>query len=193
MLREARRMLSEQFLEALTFAAELHNGQVRKGTAVPYVTHLMSVCALVLEDGGSETEAIAALLHDAVEDQGGAPTRERIREKFGAAVVEIVDGCTDAETIPKPPWRERKARYLAHLRTAPPSVVRVSLADKVHNARSVAMDLRRHGLSVFDRFKGGREGTLWYYRAVLEAVAEESWLRGELTRTVEEIERLISA
>ena len=192
-MAKAGRMLTPRFIDALTFAAELHKEQMRKGTTVPYVSHLMSVCALVLEDGGNETEAIAALLHDAVEDQGGAATREKIRERFGDEVTAIVDGCTDAETIPKPPWRERKERYIEHLRSAAAPVVRVSLADKLHNARSVLMDLRRHGPSVWDRFKGGRDGTMWYYRSVLDAVGTSSWLHDEFARVVGELEQTIAS
>ena len=189
----APRVLTPRFVDALTFAAELHNEQMRKGTTVPYVSHLMSVCPLVLEDGGNETEAIAALLHNAVEDQGGAATREKIRERFGNEVTVIVDGCTDAETIPKPPWRERKERYIEHLRNAPPSVVRVSLADKLHNARSVLMDLRRYGAAVWDRFKGGKDGTMWYYRAVLDAVQTPSWLHDESVTWSKSLSRLLPA
>src|SRR5947209_2209991 len=128
--------LTLRFEDALVFATQLHAGQRRKGSATPYVAHLLAVAAIVLENEGNEDEAIAALLHDAIEDQGGAPTREMIRERFGNRVVEIVDGCTDAEVIPKPPWRARKEAYIAHLRGATPSVRLVSAADKLHNARA---------------------------------------------------------
>src|ERR1051325_12202408 len=129
--------LTSRFEDALSFAARLHSGQLRKGTAIPYVSHLLAVASVALEHGADEDEAIAALLHDAVEDQGGAPTREEIRRRFGDRVVEIVDGCTDAETVPKPPWRERKERYIAHVAEASPSVRLVSASDKLHNARSI--------------------------------------------------------
>src|SRR3954470_1989487 len=119
---------SGRFRDALVYAAELHVDQVRKGSDTPYVAHLLAVTSLVLEHGASEDEAIAALLHDAIEDQGGAATREEIRRRFGDAVTAIVDGCTDADVIPKPPWRARKEAYVAHVRTAPPSVRLVSSA-----------------------------------------------------------------
>ena len=160
--------LTDRFQDALSLAFRLHDGQKRKGTQVPYFSHLMGVAALVLEDGGNEDEAIAALLHDAVEDQGGLQTLEDIRQKFGQHVAEIVDGCTDAYTQPKPPWKQRKQAYLAHLTQAPPEVLRVSLADKLHNARSIYADLQRNGSSTWMRFNGGREGTIWYYRSLVE-------------------------
>jgi GTP pyrophosphokinase len=184
--------LTERFEEALVYAARLHARQIRKGTAIPYVSHLLAVASLVLENGGVEDEAIAALLHDAVEDQGGAATREEIRRRFGESVAVIVDGCTDTETTPKPPWRERKERYVAHIADAPASVRLVSASDKLHNARSILSDLRSSGDAVWQRFTGGREGTLWYYRSLVEAFRAHgsSPLVEELTRTVAEIERL---
>jgi (p)ppGpp synthase/HD superfamily hydrolase len=188
--------LSERFEEALVFAARAHAEQVRKGTPIPYAAHLLAVAALVLEHGGSEEEAIAALLHDAIEDQGGTAMRERLRERFGEAVVRIVDGCTDAEVLPKPPWRARKEAYLAHLAHASPATVLVSAADKVHNARAVLGDYRRLGEGLWGRFTGGRDGTLWYYRALVEAYRSLDLeprtrpLVEELDRTVTELERL---
>lgn len=183
-----------RFEEALVYAARLHAAQTRKGSGIPYVAHLLSVAALVLEDGGGEDEAIAGLLHDAIEDQGGAPTREEIRRRFGARVADIVDGCTDAETMPKPPWRERKERYLVHLRHAPAEVRRVSAADKLHNARAILADFRAHGEALWDRFSGGRAGTLWYYRTLVttyqEAASGPSPLVEELDRVVTELERV---
>ena len=185
-------MLTAGFEEALVYATRLHAGQLRKGTAIPYVSHLLAVAGIVLENGGVEDEAIAALLHDAVEDQGGATTREEIRRRFGESVASIVDGCTDAETIPKHQWRERKEPYVAHIAEAPASVRLVSAADKLHNARSILSDLRSCGATVWDRFKGGKEGTLWYYRSLVEAFRAHgsSPLVEELMRTVAEIERL---
>jgi GTP pyrophosphokinase len=146
----------------------------------------------VLDYGGSEEEAIAALLHDAIEDQGGPAAREIIRRMFGSNVVGIVDGCTDAETIPKPPWRERKEAYVAHVASASPSVRLVSCADKLHNARTILADLRTCGDSVWDRFKGGKEGTLWYYRALVNefGAGGPRELAAELERVVSEIERM---
>lgn len=184
-------MLSARFESALSFAARLHAGQLRKGTRIPYVSHLLAVASLVIEHGGTEDEAVAALLHDAIEDQGGNSTREVIRRLFGDEVVAIVDGCTDAEVIPKPPWRERKERYVAHVREAAPSVRLVSAADKLHNARSVLADLRVLGDELWSRFSGGRDGTLWYYRALVQAyraAGDNSPLIEELDRVVSEIE-----
>jgi (p)ppGpp synthase/HD superfamily hydrolase len=188
-------ILSARFDVALAFASRLHAGQLRKGTLIPYVSHLLSVAGLVLEYGGNEDEAIAALLHDAIEDQGGAATREVIRRLFGDAVTLIVNGCTDAEVSPKPPWRERKEAYVAHISEAAPSVLLVSAADKLHNARSILADLRAVGNEVWSRFKGGREGTLWYYRALVRAyragnVGGAGPLIDELDRVVSEIEQL---
>ena len=125
---------TERFCEALEYAVRLHAAQRRKGSDTPYIAHLLSVTAIVLEHGASEDEAIAALLHDAVEDQGGAPVREEIRRRFGPAVATIVDGCTDCDTTPKPPWRERKEAFLARLPSAGRSVHLVTAADKLHNA-----------------------------------------------------------
>ncbi len=158
---------SPRLAEALGFALEKHNGQARKGTTVPYVTHLLAVSALVGESGGGEEEMMAALLHDAVEDGGGAPVLDEIRARFGNAVAEIVDGCTDDDSgAEKAPWLERKRIYLEHLAKAPLSVLRVACADKLHNALAISRDLRDQGPSTFQRFRGDREGTLWYYRSM---------------------------
>ena len=119
--------LSKRFEEALVYTLGLHATQMRKGTDVPYASHLLSVAALVLEDGGSEDEAIAALLHDAVEDQGGPRTRDEIGRRFGEEVARIVDGCTDTDETPKPPWRKRKESYIESMRCAAPEVRRVLL------------------------------------------------------------------
>lgn len=187
-------MLSNRFTEALTYATELHANQVRKGSGVPYIAHLLGVTSIALEYGANEDEAIAALLHDAVEDQGGAATREEIRRRFGNTVTAIVDGCTDAEIIPKPPWRQRKEAYIAHIPTASPSVLLVSAADKLHNARSILKDYRILGEAVWERFKGGKEGSLWYYRALVEAFRQtgSTPLIAELKRVVLELEHLAS-
>lgn len=128
-------ILSGEFEEALVYAAVIHAGQVRKGTDVPYFAHLLGVASIALEYEANETEATAALLHDAVEDAGGKGRLEDIRQRFGEAVAEIVAGCTDTDVIPKPPWRERKEAYVRHISTAPPSVRLVSAADKLYNAR----------------------------------------------------------
>ena len=181
----------ERFERALVYASRVHGGQYRKGTSVPYVTHLLAVAAIVGENGGTEDEVVAALLHDAPEDQGGEARLEDIRLRFGPAVAEIVAGCTDTYEDPKPPWRERKERYLAHLAGAPEPVRLVSTADKLHNARTVLADYRAVGEDLWDRFTGGREGTLWYYRAVADTLrSKDDSLAEELDRVVGELERL---
>lgn len=172
-------------------ATRLHGRQRRKGTDVPYVSHLLGVASLVLEAGGDEDQAIAALLHDAVEDQGGRPQLEKIRRHFGDRVAGIVEGCTDADSVPKPPWRERKERYIEHIRHAPAEVRRVSAADKLHNARAILADVRRHGDAVWGRFTADRGGVLWYYRSLVTAFRETDtgYLAEELDRVVTELER----
>jgi (p)ppGpp synthase/HD superfamily hydrolase len=188
------RPLTPRFEEAFSYAHHLHASQKRKGTEIPYIAHLMSVSAMVIEDGGDEDQAIAGLLHDAVEDQGGQATLEEIRRRFGERVATIVESCTDADVIPKPPWRQRKEAYIAHVRTAPPEVRRVSSADKLHNARAILADFRREGDRLWERFNGGRDGTLWYYRALVQAFREAgpSQIVEELDRVVSELERLVS-
>jgi (p)ppGpp synthase/HD superfamily hydrolase len=179
--------LTARFSQALAYAFELHRAQLRKGSSVPYLSHLLGVAAIALEHGANEDEAIAALLHDAIEDQGGAPVREEIRRRFGGLVADIVDRCTDADTLPKPPWRERKEKYLAHLPHASASVHLISAADKLHNARSLLQDYRAVGESLWERFSGGKSGTLWYYRAVVTALAS-----ARRTPIVEELDRVVT-
>jgi (p)ppGpp synthase/HD superfamily hydrolase len=181
-------MLDEKFEEALVFAARLHREQRRKGVETPYVAHLMSVSALVLEFGGDQVQAIAALLHDSVEDQarafGGAEAlREEIRRRFGEEVLSIVNACTDADVEPKPPWRARKEQYIAHLREVPARALLVSACDKLHNARAIVTDIERAGAEdVFSRFTGGRDGTLWYYAELARSFAE--LLPGDVSRAL---------
>jgi (p)ppGpp synthase/HD superfamily hydrolase len=181
--------LTDKFESALVYATRLHANQTRKITGVPYVAHLLSVAALVLEAGGTEEEAIAGLLHDAVEDQGGKSTREEIRQLFGETVIAIVDGCTESDTYPKPPWKERKQRYLHNLRYASPSVRRVSLADKLHNARSLLADYRQYGSSIWSQFKAGQEGTLWFYRQLQQMYSEtgSDFLTDEFSQVIQEL------
>jgi GTP pyrophosphokinase len=162
--------MSQRFEDALQFAARLHATQKRKGSDTPYIAHLLAVTAIALEYGATEDEAIAALLHDAVEDQGGVPRLAEIRSRFGDAVAAIVQGLTDTDELNKPSWRPRKERYIAHLRQAPYSVRFIAAADKLHNARSVLTDYRAIGEELWPRFTGGREGTLWFYPAVLAAL-----------------------
>jgi (p)ppGpp synthase/HD superfamily hydrolase len=187
--------LSPKFTEALVDAAEVHGGQLRKKTQIPYIGHLLGVTAIAMEYGANETEAIAALLHDAVEDCGGAARQRDINEKFGEAVGEIVAGCTDSDETPKPPWRERKEKYIAHLATASASTRLVSAADKLHNTRAILHNLREDGNEVWTRFKGGREGTLWYYRSLVTAFRQHgtSALIDEWDRVVTELEQLAEA
>ena len=159
--------VSPRLTEALSMAVTRHRNQARKGTSVPYVTHLLAVAALVGESGGGEDEMIAALLHDAVEDGGGMPLLEEICEKFGKSVSDTVEGCTDHfPESAKAPWLERKQAYLTRLTEAPLTVLRVTCADKLHNAQSMSRNLKAQGPSMFERFKGDREGTLWYYRSL---------------------------
>ena len=179
--------LGARFNEAFLFAAEKHATQTRKKTDVPYISHLMSVASLVLEAGGGEDEGVAALLHDVVEDCGGHPVLEEIRQRFGDRVANIVEGCTDAYTTPKPPWKQRKLEYLEVLRRADEDVRLVSAADKFHNVRSILADYRREGDSVWERFSGRRDGTLWYYRAVLDVLRQ-----GKANRLVDELERVVT-
>jgi (p)ppGpp synthase/HD superfamily hydrolase len=187
--------LTSRFQEALELAFRLHIDQKRKGTAIPYIAHLLGVASLVLENGAGEDEAIAALLHDAVEDQGGEETRRLIREKFGERVAQIVDGLTDSNITPKPPWRERKESYLAHLRQADAAVRLVSAADKLYNARAILRDYQLRGEQVWERFRGGKEGTLWYYRSLVKVFQsfEPTPLTMELAQVVTELETLAAS
>jgi len=179
--------LGDRFGKAFLFAAEKHAQQTRKKTGVPYISHLMSVAALVLEAGGDEEQAIAALLHDVVEDCGGQPMLAEVRRRFGDRVAGIVAACTDTYATPKPPWKQRKLDYLDLLRGSNEDVRLVSAADKLHNVRTILADYRTTGDSVFERFSGRRDGTLWYYRAVLDVLRS-----GKPNRLVEELERVVS-
>jgi len=165
---QARRAikLGPRFLRAVQFAAEKHAGQTRKASTIPYIAHLIGVASLVLEGGGDEDLAIAALLHDVVEDCGGAPMLKEVRRRFGSRVAKVVEGCTDSDSDPKPPWRERKENYIRHLKKADADTRLVSAADKLNNVRSVITDYREIGEAIWARFRGGREGTLWYYRTL---------------------------
>jgi len=186
--------LSDRFSRALVYAAELHGGQRRKVSGAPYVSHLLRVAGIALGAGADEDEAIAAVLHDAIEDQGGDKTRQEIRRRFGHRVVEIVDGCTDTDQHPKPPWRRRKEAYLARLRNASASVRLVSACDKLDNARSILTGYRRLGPSLWTRFSGGRDGVAWYYRSVVEALKQAGTdpLVDELDLVVSEIEGIVA-
>ena len=186
-------ILSQRFEEAVIFSLHLHADQKRKGSGIPYAAHLLAVTSLVIEDGGDEDLAIAAMLHDAVEDQGGLETLSKIRRIFGDRVAVIVDGCSDSYSIPKTPWRQRKERYLEHLLTANSDVLRVSLADKLHNSRSILSDLRGHGEKTWASFNGGKEGSLWYYRKLVDIFSNSdlsSPMVYEFASTVDAIKKL---
>jgi (p)ppGpp synthase/HD superfamily hydrolase len=187
-----RRKFSNRFAQALAYAARVHAGQVRKRTERPYIGHLLSVASIVIEYGGDEDMAIGALLHDAVEDQGGLPRLGEIRKKFGKRVAGIVDGCTDSYTQPKPPWLQRKRAYVERVSSESEEVRLVSAADKLSNTREVLHDFRVHGESVFERFAGNKEGTLWYYRALVDTFrkAGDNPLVEELDRVVSRLESL---
>lgn len=184
-------MLGERFEQALKFATQRHGEQRRKGTDIPYISHLLSVCALVIEAGGNEDEAIAALLHDAVEDQKA--TLDEIRDLFGDTVADVVDQCSDTDQEPKPPWRERKERFIARLPDLSPSARLVATADKLHNVRSILADYRVNGESVWEKFNGHREGTLWYYRSVVEGIEPVvEPLHLSLEKAIAELEKMVA-
>ncbi len=167
-------MLTDRFDDALAYASRVHRDQTRKGTDIPYISHLLGVASLALEAGADEDQAIAALLHDAVEDQGGAERLFDIRARYGVRVASIVEHCTDTDAVPKPPWRLRKEAYVASLAHKPAEALLVSLADKTHNAGAILADLAAIGPAVWDRFTGGKDGTLWYYAALAEGFRARS-------------------
>ena len=183
--------LSSQFEKALKYATRIHGGKLRKKTRIPYIGHILGVTAIALEYGANETEAIGALLHDAVEDCGGAKRLHDIERKFGKKVAKIVEGCTDTLQTPKPPWRERKENYIAHLKGTSASTRLVSAADKLHNTRAILHNLHQEGDTLWSRFNGGKQGALWYYRSLVSAFREHgsNELIKELDRVVTEIEK----
>jgi GTP pyrophosphokinase len=190
-------LLSTRLAQAFRFALQAHGAQMRKGTTIPYVSHLMAVASLVLDYGGSEDQAVAALLHDTVEDCG--VSYARLRRQFGAPVARIVKDCTDAETFPKPPWKARKQRYIDHLRSGrhAPSLL-VSAADKLHNARAIVHDVKHHGKAVWKRFHAAPHEILWYYQSLCaifrqragEVSPDFHLLVQELAGTIKEMKRL---
>ena len=187
--------LTERFDAAFKLASDLHRTQTRKSSEIPYVSHLMAVSGLVLENGGTEDEAIAGLLHDAVEDQGGPATLELIREAFGDVVAELVMALSDTDETPKPPWRTRKEQYLRHLEDAPPAVLRVSAADKLHNARSILRDYAVLGEDLWDRFNAPSADQIWYYRSLADVFRRRLGgpLASDLARTVADLEWLMGS
>jgi (p)ppGpp synthase/HD superfamily hydrolase len=198
MTSSPRPLLTERYGKAVEHARHLHRDDVRKGTTIPYLSHLLSVSALVLEHGGIEDQAIAALLHDAAEDHGGAAVISDLRHMFGDVVADIVEACSDSlveDSTNKPPWLERKQAYLAHVAHMPQDAVLVSAADKLHNARCILADYRRLGDALFGRFNpaAGRTGTCWYYTSLaatltarLAGLGDDAVALGcELQRTVD--------
>jgi (p)ppGpp synthase/HD superfamily hydrolase len=197
--------LTSRFEEALTYAARAHWDHIRKvdrekapppESEIPYVAHLLAVTSLVLENGGGEDEAIAALLHDAIEDTGGPARREDIRARFGDEIVRIVEACSDSDGENKAPWADRKRAYIGHLSVSSDRKARlVTACDKLHNARSVLADYRKLGATLWARFNGGREGTLWYYRALADEFARggPAGVADEIGRAVSELEELVRA
>ncbi|MGA2235142.1 MAG: HD domain-containing protein [Terriglobales bacterium] len=183
--------LGTRLQRAFLYAAKKHAGQTRKQSAVPYLSHLMAVASLVLEAGGDEDMALAALLHDVVEDCGGMPRLREIRRQFGTRVAKIVEGCTDSFGEPKAEWVERKKDYLREVKHAGVETRLVSASDKLHNVRTILADYRQHGEAIWTRFSGKKEGTLWYYRALSDEYQRRSPNRitRELEIAVAELER----
>jgi (p)ppGpp synthase/HD superfamily hydrolase len=189
--------LTGQFSKALLYAELKHHKQVRKGGDIPYIGHLLTVAGLVINDGGSEAQAIAALLHDAVEDAGGPETLTEIRANFGDDVARIVAECSDTDETPKPPWRDRKQRYINHLARVGDDTILVSVADKLDNARSMLRDYHTHGPSLWQRFTvKDPNDHLWYYGELLKAYRSRgctSWMVDELDRVIDELRRLVES
>jgi len=187
--------LGPRFERAIDLAYELHARQTRKGSGVPYFGHLLGVASIVIETGASEDEAIAALLHDAAEDQGGRATIERIRSEFGDQPAQIVEDCSDSLGDPKPPWKERKRAYLEHLEEVGEPSLRVSLADKLHNVRTIVIDYRALGEALWERFNAERDEVLAYYRTLAAIFSRRmpGALATELAVTVAELDALVAA
>lgn len=183
--------LTQRFDDACRYAHDAHRDQTRKGTQAPYIGHLIGVASIVLDDGGTEDEAIAALLHDAAEDQGGRERLADIRARFGDEVAKVVEDCTDSWDTPKLPWAERKAAYVEHARRLSAPSLRVSAADKVHNAYAILRDLRNDGESVWGRFSASADDVMAYYQSLVRAYREAGGGRlvDELERIVRGIER----
>lgn len=182
-------MNDDTLVRAFTLAAELHRGQTRKGTQIPYITHLMAVASLTGEYGGDTDQIAAALLHDAIEDGGGAPIRERIEREFGSRVLALVEACTDTDETPKPPWQARKEAHIAAVASMEPEARLIMAADKLHNVRSIIEDYEIIGEAIWERFTGKRDGTLWYCRAAAKALAE-GWSHTIVESLDREVRRL---
>lgn len=178
--------------DAAAWAFDLHRDQTRKASGVPYITHLWAVAALVAEYGGDEEQVIAALLHDAVEDQGGIPTEIQIMDRFGPRVAALVRGCSDTHQHPKPAWRPRKETHVLRMHNAPSDLRLLVAADKLHNLQATLRDFDREGIATLDRFNGGRDGTVWYYQAMLAALSD-AWEHPILTELRDAVNRLARA
>ena len=191
-----RPLYSDRMLDALQTAARLHADQSRKGTTVPYLSHLLGTCAIAMEFGADEDQSIAALLHDVIEDVEPVEMARAEVARFGPEVLRIVEACTDSDTHPKPSWHDRKEAYLSHIHEADTPILLVSASDKLYNARSIVIDLYRHGPDVWDRFRASREDSLWYYRGLVSAFranpAHPMALVDALDRAVTEMERLVA-
>jgi len=180
---------SDTIVSAFNFAYSIHREQFRKGSQIPYITHAMAVAGLVGEFGGSEMQMAAALLHDTVEDGDGLKTLAEVREVFGDHIADLVQACSDAFVKPKPPWRERKERFIEAMRTASPEVRLIIAADKLHNAMTTLRDLRVEGDAVWQRFNGGREGSLWVYAEMVRALSQD-WRHPILAHLAEVVDAL---
>jgi len=185
-------MNSPRFRHAFDYAATLHAADIRKGSKIPYLYHLLEVCAIVMRYGGNEDAAIAALLHDAAEDHGGKPRLVDIQRNFGKAVASIVEECTDSTTTPKKPWEVRKRAYVKHLPEASKGGLLVSAADKLSNVRAILSDHYAIGDDIYKRFNRPKRRTLWYYNALSKAFTAHLGgdLPKELRRTVAELNRV---
>jgi (p)ppGpp synthase/HD superfamily hydrolase len=179
--------LTQRFHDALIFIAKKHGDQVTNNTVYPYISHLMGVTSLVMEYGGDEDEAIAALLHGFNETQDGPEALQEIEAQFGKNVAEIVRGCNDADNTADLAWRPRKEAYLKHLQTASPSIRLVAAADKLYNARNLVANYRAHGTAIYEKCCGGRDGLLWYYKSLVRAFRS-----GKKEQIVEEFARVVA-
>ena len=185
----------DKYLEAYVYSFELHKKQTRKGSNIPYFTHLSSVSNLIIENNGTTTQAIAGLLHDAVEDQGGAKTLAAIKRKFGPKVAKIVDQCSDTTIKPKPPWKTRKIKYIKDIKNKTQDTLLVSLCDKYHNANCILSDYQKVGEEIWDRFTASKQETFWYYESLYKEFKKYLKNHLELIKafkdTVDEMKRII--
>lgn len=189
--------ITPRLYEALQLAFCLHGHDARKSSNVPMIAHMLSVCALVIQDGGDEDEGIAALLHDALEDKPEEINRSEIEKRFGKKVLEIIEVSTDTPSDyvggPKPPWRERKETYLEHARKTNPALLRITVADKIDNARAILADYQHIGNELWKRFKAPQEDQIWYYKSCVEAYRAagfKGFLLDELVKLVDQLSKL---